>query len=230
MIVFCILNVALLCTCAGEGEDTWQKSQDTASGLWAKTQEKISAGTSAVKWDAHLLQCMDASIAKISWSAYQKEIQSPAYRWTLVHGDFHPANIMWRYAAGEQAGGPVLLDFEVVGLGSGSQDLAQYLISHMSPEDRRIHEEALLRDYYDHLTGVTKTGASDTQSYVDPADYPYVQCRKDFVAGGVGRWVWMLALLSGMCPDVMVQYFHDQVMHFIVDHGVTPETMPMPRV
>lgn len=218
------------CISKGQGEDSWQKSQDTASGLWAKTQEKISAGTSAVKWDARLLQCMDASIAKISWEAYQREIQSSEYQWTLVHGDFHPANIMWQWGSGEQAGVPVLLDFEVVGLGSGAQDLAQYLISHMSPADRRVHEEALLRDYYAHLTGAIETGAPGTQFYVDSASYTYEHCQRDFVAGGVGRWVWMLALLSGMCPDVMVQYFHDQVLHFIVDHGVTPETMPMPRV
>mmetsp|Transcript_111663 Transcript_111663/g.218884 ORF Transcript_111663/g.218884 Transcript_111663/m.218884 type:complete len:315 (-) Transcript_111663:1273-2217(-) len=81
----------------GQGEDTWQAAQDHSSSLWAKTLEKIAAGTSGVNWDSRLLACMDASISRISWEAYQKRVQSSDYFWTLVHGDFHPANILWRW-------------------------------------------------------------------------------------------------------------------------------------
>jgi thiamine kinase-like enzyme len=222
--------VTPVCCITGQSQASWQAAQDHASGLWAKTLEKVTAGTSGVKWDAHLLRCMDASFAKISWEAYQAQVQGADYQWTLVHGDFHPANILWRWPTGnasgetpaQSLGSPVLLDFEVVGLGSGPQDLAQYLISHASPEDRRGCEQELLRDYYAHLTGPA--------SRVDPARYTLAQCEADYVAGGVGRWVWLLALLSGMCPDVMTQFFHDQVLAFMVDHGVTPESIAMPRV
>ena len=207
--------------------------------FWAKAMEKRQAGTSTVQWDAHLLQCMEASFAKISWTDYQQTVQSAEYQWTLVHGDFHPANIMWRWVQEQQEGGsntteaveaggsPVILDFEVVGLGSGAQDLAQYLISHMEPQQRRACEEALLADYYAHLTG---TAGVEGAPAVPPTQYSYAQCQQDYVQGGVGRWVWMLGLLAGMCPDNMTQYFHDQLRHFIADHGVTPASMPMPRV
>jgi thiamine kinase-like enzyme len=86
---------------------------------------KISDGKSGVKWDPLLVACLDASFAKISWDVFQDNIKSTA--WTLAHGDFHPANMMWDNAASRL----VLLDWEVVGLGSGPQDLAQFLISHM---------------------------------------------------------------------------------------------------
>lgn len=131
----------------------------------------------------------------------------------------------------------MLLDFEVVGLGSGAQDLAQYLISHASRADRQQHEEALLRDYYEHLTGSAGTGAeagagagATSGSAVSAERYSFEQCRRDYIAGGVGRWVWLLGLLANMCPDAMVQFFHDQVLHFMLDHGVTPENIEMPRV
>lgn len=228
--------------CLGQGEQTWQAAQDHSSSLWAATLEKISAGTSGVQWDQRLLACMDASISRISWSAYQQRVHSSDYFWTLVHGDFHPANILWRWPDAAQLrncgsnehkeiGSPVLLDFEVVGLGSGAQDLAQYLISHACAADRRAHEEELLQDYYAHLTGTgscANTGSGN--SFVNPAEYSYEQCKKDYVEGGVCRWVWLLALLSGMCPDPLTQYFHDQVLDFLVDHNVTPENIAMPRV
>jgi aminoglycoside phosphotransferase (APT) family kinase protein len=174
---------------------------------------------------------MDASMSKISWEEYQQRVHSAEYQWTLVHGDFHPANILWRWpeerVSGDSSalGSSVLLDFEVVGVGSGAQDLAQYLISHACRADRQQHEEALLRDYYEHLTGASQAG-----NRVDAAKYSYEQCRRDYVEGGVCRWVWLLALLAAMCPDPMTQYFHDQVRDFMVDHEVTPENIAMPRV
>ena len=39
----------------------------------------------------------------------------------------------------------VLVDFEVVGVGSGPQDIGQYMISHLTPEKRKKNEMELLR-------------------------------------------------------------------------------------
>jgi len=207
-------------------------AQNTAISNMAKLRIKMDSGTSKVVWDAHLLSCLEASLAKVSWESYQAEINDPSRPWTLVHGDFHPANMLWRWGSeagvGSAPGGPVMLDFELVGLGNGPQDLAQYLISHMEPAARRVHEEALLQDYYAHLTG---TGEACTGTkHVDPATYSYAQCKEDFVAGGTGRWLWFMPVLDSMCPDKMTQYFHDQTAAFLKDHGVTPENVPMPRV
>ena len=153
-----------------------------------------------------------------------------------VHGDFHPANMMWQRLVcdGEPLSGRlVILDWEVVGLGSGPQDLAQYLISHASPELRRSCEIQLVQEYYATLTGGESASNSMpgvSPSVVDHSGYSFEMCWAEYVAGGSERWIWLLALLSTMCPDSMNQYFHDQVGAFLRDHEVTPESIGMPRV
>ena len=62
-----------------------------------------------------------------------------AHPFTLVHGDAHAHNFMWvrqRSAAARQ----FLIDFEMVGVGAGAQELGQYMISHVPPEMRRAKE------------------------------------------------------------------------------------------
>lgn len=196
---------------AQEGESTFHAAQKQAAQAWATNKTKIHAGESKVQWDPRLLKCMDSSLYKVSWGEFQKRLQRQ--QWTLVHSDFHPANMMWIRDH------IVLLDYEVVGLGSGPQDLSQFLISHMTPEARRQCEERLLRKYYSVL--------SET---VDGSAYTWEQCWADYVLGGVERWVWLLCILTAMCPDKMVQYWHDQLLAFILDHGITPANIGMPRV
>lgn len=203
-----------------EGEQTWRASQTIAANSWAATKQKINEGQSKVNWDANLVACIDASIAKADWKEYLADLQSRP--WTLAHGDLHPANMLWS----EKLRGEshlMLLDWEVVGVGSGPQDLAQYLISHTAPAQRREYEKELVQSYYAVLTDVAHGG-------VDATGYSFEQCWRDYVRGGSERWVWLAALLSAMCPDAMNQYFQDQVSAFFIDHGITPETVGMPRV
>ena len=61
------------------------------------------------------------------------------------------------------------------------------------------------------------------------ADLSWEQCWREYVSGGVERWVWLLALLASMCPPAMTQYFQDQLAAFVRDHGVGPESIGMPR-
>jgi hypothetical protein len=196
----------------GENEAAFDASQTQARSAWAATKTAIAAGTSQVNWDPLLVKCMDSSFYKVSWPAFQQRLKRQ--KWTLAHSDFHPANMMWN---GDHV---VLLDFEVVGIGSGPQDLSQFLISHMAPEQRRGCEERLVREYYRVLTS----------SGVDAAQYPWDECWADYVSGGSERWVWLLGLLTGMCPANMVQYWHDQLLAFIQDHQITPASIGMPRV
>lgn len=206
-----------------KGEADWKVAQKTCVDYWTATKVKIAAGESMVRWNSHLVECMDASFAKISWENYCAEFEEGGRVFTLVHGDFHPANLMWTPSKEPDAENPghlTILDWEVVGIGSGPQDIAQYFISHMVAAERRVCEDRLLKAYYDELI----------LAGVDPSEYAWERCKSDYVAGGVCRWVWLLALLSGICPDSLTQYFQDQVSDFILDHGVTPETIGMPRV
>ena len=207
----------------GEGKEGWMTSQQTAVNYWNSTKKKIESGESKVKLEPRFVDLIEASLSKVSWEDYQNEIKE--MKWALVHGDFHPANIMWRWKndqEGEKGGHPVFLDFEVVGVGSGPQDLAQYLISHMAPSDRRNLEEKLLQQYYAEL--LTASNGKITEK-----DYSYAQCKKDFVNGGALRWVWLFTVASGFCPDHFNQFFHDQLLAFFDDHSFTPENIGMPR-
>lgn len=141
----------------------------------------------------------------------------------MVHGDFHPANMMWKpipsYDKTKASGLIYFLDWEMVGIGSGPQDLAQFFISHVSSETRRICELKLLREYYEALN---ETITNDRFSWED--------CKRDYSHGGAERWIWLLPLLAEMCPDKMVQFFHDQLQQFLEDHNLNASNIGMPRV
>lgn len=60
----------------------------------------------------------------------------------LVHGDAHAGNI-YR----QQDGRLGLVDWQILQKGSWAQDVAYHLAAVLTPEDRRVHERALLDDY-----------------------------------------------------------------------------------
>eukprot|EP00455_Lapot_gusevi_P056644 TRINITY_DN9463_c0_g1_i1.p1 TRINITY_DN9463_c0_g1~~TRINITY_DN9463_c0_g1_i1.p1 ORF type:complete len:396 (-),score=40.23 TRINITY_DN9463_c0_g1_i1:61-1248(-) len=201
----------------GEGKESWLAAQKTATDCWAAEKEKLARGESGVRWDDHLVACVEVSLAKINWENYVHQMRER--EWTLVHGDFHPGNMVWCWTPDHPRGRSVMVDWEMVGIGAGPQDLAQSLISHMTPELRRREERRLVEAYYEILIECERV-----------QDYTFEACWKDYVDGGCERWIWLLLLLSGMCPPIMTQYFHDQVAAFVRDHYITPDTIGMPRV
>ncbi len=222
----------------GEGKESWEKAQHESAQRWQGVKKSIAKEERPIHWSTQLVAIIDASVDRWSWQQHLDEISRR--HWTLVHGDFHPGNMIWcrtdpaAWALNPgfderplQKGRLVLIDWEVVGVGSGSQDLAQYLISHTHPEERRATELGLVREYYAAL--VDNLARRDGGSRID---YPWEECWEDYVAGGVGRWVWLLVYIACMpaVPAEAVQYFHDQLLAFVSDHAVTPATVGMPRV
>jgi hypothetical protein len=65
----------------------------------------------------------------------------------VVHGDFRNDNLMF--------GGPrvVVLDWQTVGLGDALADVSYFLGGSLLPDDRRAHEESLVRNYWERLAG-----------------------------------------------------------------------------
>ena len=59
---------------------------------------------------------MDKSVSNISWESYKERINMDSV-WTLVHGDYHPANQLINPDSDEVE--VTTLDWEMVGLGSG---------------------------------------------------------------------------------------------------------------
>jgi len=152
-------------------------------------------------------------VKKISLSDYQDWTKKT--QWTFVHGDFHPANFMWLYDGDKN--NLKFLDWEMVGVGSGPQELAQYLVSHMSPAKRRECESGLIKLYHDELI---RNGVPNTYTLAD--------CTRDYVRGGSERWMWFLAYFLDFPQDVM-DYFCDQTLEFCKDHNVTCENIGQVR-
>jgi len=61
---------------------------------------------------------------------------------------------------------------------------------------------------------------------VNPKDFPLERCWDRYCAGGIEKWLQFMILLSVMnlnapnhLPDFGIQWFHDQVLAFLEDHG-----------
>ena len=76
------------------------------------------------------------------------EYQSPHA--CVTHGDFRTDNLLF----GAQGGSVALcvVDWQTVGVGSPMLDVAYFLTTSLSPEEREAHEEELLRYYVEQLT------------------------------------------------------------------------------
>lgn len=90
----------------------------------------------------------------------------------IQHGDFRTDNIMFGKTESDP---PVtIIDFQTVRLGPPGVDVAYFLGASLSVEDRRTHDEALLREYHD---GLLTAGVEDFdfdacwQSYREGALY-----------------------------------------------------------
>lgn len=67
----------------------------------------------------------------------------------LVHNDFRPDNMMF---ATPEGGYPVsVVDWQTVGYGHGASDLSYFLGGALRSDERRTHEESLLRQYHEAL-------------------------------------------------------------------------------
>ena len=69
--------------------------------------------------------------------------------WTLVHQDYRVENMLF---GPEGSGEVVVIDWQGIGRGPGSYDLAYILGGSLETDLRREHEEALVRAYHESLT------------------------------------------------------------------------------
>eukprot|EP00039_Didymoeca_costata_P003080 m.65000 g.65000 ORF g.65000 m.65000 type:complete len:408 (+) comp11693_c0_seq1:108-1331(+) len=201
----------------GQGKETWEGSQTSAKRAWVAFKESIVKNENKVTCEDHFIACMDAALQKVNWDTYQAELKKRPCGFTLTHGDFHPANFMVRkHESGSHS--VVLLDWEMVGLGSGPQELGQFMISHLDPTLRKTLEREAVEHYYKELT-----------SYNGGISFSFEECWEEYLQGGLGRWMWFVPVLISMCPPKMGQFFVDQVQAFINTHNFNPENIPMPR-
>ena len=143
-----------------------------------------------------------------------------------MHGDCHPHNVLWceqRTALAHLR----LIDFEMVGVGSPAQELGQWTISHMTPGVRRASERQLVAGYHAQVVkNLSDRGEHGHEAFSAEA------CWAEYVAGGAGRWIWFVPVLTIMLSGnaKMGQFFQDQLAEFLRDHVKDPGGAPLVRL
>lgn len=218
---------------SGKGEDTWWASQRMLQSMWEKYLErerKKEDETESIQWDPNLRDIVEKAMKCISWESHRKRLNVDSH-FCLVHGDFWPGNVMIEKdetrttvssstIPTKDSRDLRLLDWEMVGLGSGPQDLGQYVLSNMDPRERRECEEQLIRNYYEKLV------------QLGVRDLSWEYCWSEYTIGGLERWLWFLVYFCSQEGPVMVkwaQFFHNQIKEFVHDHNIRPEHITQPR-
>ena len=156
------------------GQMLFQASQEFAINAWKNVCAKIADGKSQLRFDQRLVDVINASFSKVSWDDFKASFEEIPY--TVIHGDFHPANVMIHNETREL----FILDWEMVGIGRGGQDLGQFTISHLAPEDRRQVEDKALDAYYDSLM-IAAQGRINVEKYTKEF------LKNEYVIGGFSR-------------------------------------------
>ena len=202
----------------GNGEESWRASQGMLQKMWeGYTQAaKKSDNGSGLRWDPLVRRLVETAMAGISWEAQLRRLNTKSH-FCLVHGDFWPGNVM---ISKDDGASLRLLDWEMAGLGSGPQELGQYVISNMDPAERRACERRLVQNYYEKLVRLGVAGFS------------WEECWSEYTIGGVERWLWFLVYFCGQDDATMAkwaQFFHDQIADFVRDQRIGPEDVTQPR-
>ena len=212
----------------GENEASWKASQGMIQTMWERYALSNSKNNNkdGIQWDPLVREIVEKAVKGISWEAQRQRLNETTH-FSLVHGDFWPGNVM--ISKERRQGGTAaaarddrelrLLDWEMVGLGSGPQDLGQYILSNMDPSERRGCEERLVRNYYRKL--VVELGIKNLA---------WEECWTEYKIGGLERWLWFLVYFCAQpATKEWAQFFHNQIKEFVHDHGISPEDVTQPR-
>ena len=158
-----------------------------------------------------LWDCFQMFYGNLKWENFQKATEEETLPITFVHGDFHPGNIMW--LPNDPKCRVRFLDWEVVGLDYGPQELGQYVISHvnMSKYGADVQKQ-WVEAYYNELVAINP-GIRDGCSFD--------ACFSNYVNGGMRKWLIMLTKISTI-DEKIFKFFADQVETFRKLHDVRP--------
>lgn len=204
--------------------ESWEASQGLIRDIWSGLHGKVDE---VLDWDPLLKSIVDKAVHGISWDAQMERLDECKTPWTLVHGDFWPGNVLWMINQDPNVASSSskikIIDWEMCGIGSGPQDLGQYILSNMEPDVRREHERDLVRAYYDELLRNVRENDRESITW----DYVWDEYR----IGGLERWLWFLVyfLGQGLKFRPWAQFFHDQMASFVNDHGLTPADVTQVR-
>lgn len=236
----------------GKGRESFLLSQQEVCDRWKCAKEKWSCESISsskqegeVVMEKKFVDIMDVSCAKAlhfdsfvaKWSdTPDGSVESSKIGWSLVHGDYHPGNILCLNNASDgkkelsmQHPNLILLDWEVVGVGSGPQDIGQYLISHLETEEAHGMLDEITCTYRQTLVETIDATANATLRTSEEVPSS-VDLKREIIHGGLERWIWLFGYMCGMeIPAIYMQFFHDQVYGWIVANNILAEHVGMPR-
>jgi hypothetical protein len=115
----------------------------------------------------------------------QRELQDSV---TLLHGDCHPGNIFF---PSERGGRFAVFDWQTVSAGTGGDDLARFMVSGLTAEQREASGERLIELYHTLLVEHGVTG------------YDIERCRQGFGMGLVMSTVMNIVAVANIEPAQM---------------------------
>lgn len=231
----------------GKDKESFIASQSEVAGRWKRCKARWEKGSyygGEVKLEKEFVDVMDKSCDEAldfdkfvsKWSV-EKDGDGTAKQstidWSLVHGDFHPGNMLCLNNSSTNKPQLILIDWEVVGVGSGPQDIGQFLISHLEPSEAYDMIDEVTAVYRKSLLETLEAVNSKDNTNTAPTVVPTVkQMKHEIIFGGIERWVWLFGYMCDLeesMPSLYMQYFHDQMHGWIVRNGVNAENVGMPR-
>jgi len=243
----------------GFGKETFLSSQQKVCDGWTHAKSQWEKGQLEFNMDNLLVDLMDASCAQAldfdsfvdrwGYGGNYKRTRGDGsdgkiVHFSLTHGDYHPGNLLClhddstsntpnqnkeRVALTQQQPQLILIDWEHVGVGSGPQDIGQYLISHLPIEEVCGMLDEITTVYRNTLTE-TIDAANDEMHSSKKVPPPLEDLKREIIYGGFERWVWLFGFMCGAgVPPLYMQYFHDQVHGWALMNGISVETVGMPR-
>ncbi|ORY04305.1 hypothetical protein K493DRAFT_311393 [Basidiobolus meristosporus CBS 931.73] len=194
----------------GRDRARWELAIDRARTSWELCKQRIASGESELQLAPKFIKILDKSFASASWDNLQKHLRDQKVPFTLTHGDYHAANMIWVHSDSEQQ--LRVHDWSEVGVWEPTADLGQTIISDVKPEIWRDSQMdiKLLREYWEKLVSLG----------VSAEEYPFDLCLERYERAAVERWIWLFGLMSVFeLPVAAIQYFHDQILTFIEAHG-----------
>jgi aminoglycoside/choline kinase family phosphotransferase len=101
--------------------------------------------------------------------------------WTVVHGDYRLDNLLFGRAGDDGSDGVAVVDWQTCAHGPALNDVAYFIGAGLTTDDRRVHEEQLVRRYH---TALVEAGVDD---------YSWDRCWTDHRRGTFAGLIMALA-------------------------------------
>jgi hypothetical protein len=197
--------------CVAEPPPEWHDAQARCRSKWDAAMRRADL---ASMWDARLVRVVRAALGAATPEAAGRTPRDDHTRLlTLVHGDLHASNVLLLPPHREGLRPSCkLLDWEMVGVGSGAAELAHWMLSHLAPAERRAIEEPLVREYH-------RVFARAFQAAHGLPAIGWDECWREYRMGGAARWIYLLSTMLPSLPRPLADFFHGQLSAFIADHA-----------